>query len=257
MANKRRDDIQVFYDFCNKITRCANILFFLNFVVTFSLLYDFEIKIKNILIVVSIIFNLLYILVDNLNELYFKNKAENERRKSLIKESYDIEITSKKTNKYYNNKLGPSTERLGLNCYESSFFTKEVVKRMILPEFIKTILLLLGYIVLLIEIKELNFILLITQTIFSTEILIAFVKIIYYYSQLTKVNNKFHDIFFVQNDSKNIKVQLIDATMDYECLKSFCKISTSSKIFFKINKDVGKKWNYYISKIKIETSDIQ
>lgn len=47
-----------------------------------------------------------------------------------------------------------------------------------------------------------------------------------------------------------MEVLLLDATMDYECLKSYCKIATSSKIFNKYNKVWSDEWNKLIKKIK-------
>ena len=47
-----------------------------------------------------------------------------------------------------------------------------------------------------------------------------------------------------------MEVLLLDATMDYECLKSYCKIATSSKIFNKYNKVWSDEWNKLIKKLK-------
>lgn len=50
--------------------------------------------------------------------------------------------------------------------------------------------------------------------------------------------------------SNNTEVLLLDATMDYECLKSYCKIATSSKIFNKYNKEWSDEWNKLLKKLK-------
>lgn len=83
----------------------------------------------------------------------------------------------------------------------------------------------------------------ITQTLFSAEVLFYFIKLCYYKFQLDKICREFQDIFFIRGLSEHdANVLLLNTTMDYECLKSFCKIATSSKIFLKYNKDWSEKW---------------
>lgn len=57
----------------------------------------------NVFIIFSIISTLGYLALSNLNDIYFRNLAETERRKSLLKESFNVNTTIKETNKYYNN----------------------------------------------------------------------------------------------------------------------------------------------------------
>ena len=93
--------------------------------------------------------------------------------------------------------------------------------------------------------------LIITQTLFSSEFIFYFIKLIYYKFQLEKLNNEFQNIFFITNkNDKNRNVLILDAVMGYECLKSYCGLSTSSKIFFKHNKEWSNEWNNILKKIK-------
>ena len=88
-------------------------------------------------------------------------------------------------------------------------------------------------------IKSINIelLLVITQTLFSAEVLFYFIKLCYYKFQLDKICKEFQDIFFIRGLSNdNANVLLLNITMDYECLKSFCKIASSSKIFVEKNK---------------------
>ena len=183
--------------------------------------------------------------------MYFSNLAENERRKSLLKESFDVNTTLRETNKYYNNESQPSIEKLGLNCYESAFFTKKVVDKMLPKNIIKISIFTIIYIVLMIKLKNMDLLLVITQTLFSTEIIFSFIKLCYFKFQLDKVCNKFQNIFLIIGlKNKDVNVLILDATMDYECLKSYCKISTSSKIFFENNNQWSKEWQKLLNKIK-------
>lgn len=249
MNNERKDDIQELYDKSNNLTKCSTIIFYINLFVSVVILNDF--KYRDTFVLVSIILSMLYVVFTNINEMYFKNIAENERRKSLIKESFEINTTLRETNKYYNNNENPSIEKLGLNCYESAYFTKNVVDKMMLGETIKLIILSILYVIFLIRIENLDFLLIATQTLFSSEFAFQFIKLCYYKFQLDKICKEFEQICFILGFSnEDSKVLLLDATMDYECLKSYCKISTSSKIFFDNNEKWSKEWENILSKIK-------
>lgn len=249
MNDGRKDEIQELYDKSNKISNFVNILYFLTTSISFTLLFDF--KFKDIFIIFSIISTLGYVALSNLNDIYFRNLAETERRKSLLKESFNVNTTIKETNKYYNNNEEPSIKKLGLNCYESSFFTKKVVDKMMLSNTIKISVLTIIYIILMIKLINMELLLVITQTLFSAEVLFYFIKLCYYKFQLDKICREFQDIFFIRGLSEHdANVLLLNTTMDYECLKSFCKIATSSKIFLKYNKDWSEEWLDLLKKIK-------
>ena len=103
----------------------------------------------------------------------------------------------------------------------------------------------------MIQLEILDLLLIITQTAFSAEIVCYFIKLCYYKFQLDKVCKKFQDIFFILGlPNKDTRILLLDATLDYECLKSYCKISTSSKIFFKNNEQWSADWQRLLKKIK-------
>ena len=249
METERKDEIQELYDRCNKITNYADLLFLVNMVISFILIFNF--KSRDAFIIISLILTIVYVVLVNINEMYFSNLAENERRKSLLKESFDVNTTLRETNKYYNNESQPSIEKLGLNCYESAFFTKKVVDKMLPKNIIKISIFIIIYIVLMIKLKNMDLLLVITQTLFSAEIIFSFIKLCYFKFQLDKVCNKFQNIFLIIGlKNKDVNVLILDATMDYECLKSYCKISTSSKIFFENNNQWSKEWQKLLNKIK-------
>lgn len=249
MSEDRKDEIQELYDRINKISKISNFLFYTNIIISLILMFDF--KHRDYIVIINIILTLGYVIITNINEMYFNNVAENERRKSLLKESFNINTTLKETNKYYNNNKEPSIEKLGLNCYESAFFTKNVIDKMIPSNIIKICIIVVIYMILMIKLENMDLLLIITQTLFSAEFIIYFIKLCYYKFQLEKVCNEFKNVFFILGlKNENSQVLILDATMDYECLKSYCKISTSSKIFFKNNEKLSKEWNRLLKKIK-------
>lgn len=249
MSDDRKDEVQTLYDRSNKISNYADRLFLFNVAISFILIFDF--KYRNIFVIISLLLTIVYVILVNINDMYFSNNAETERRKSLLKESFDVNTTLKDTNKYYNNNSQPSIEKLGLNCYESAYFTKKVVDKMLPINIIKISILILIYIILMIKLENMDLLLIITQTLFSAEIIFSFTKLCYYKFQLDKVCKEFQNIFLIIGlNNKDVNVLILDATMDYECLKSYCKILISSKIIFKNNEKWSKEWKKILSKIQ-------
>ena len=249
MDKERRDDVNKLYLIHNALNTSTNIIFYVNIIITFALLFEFEYK--KCVIMANIILIIIYALLTILNEMYFTNLAENERRKSLIRESFDIPITLKKTNKYYNNNESPSIEKLGLNSYESVFFTRKNVDKMLPENAIKIFFLIISYIIFMIQLKNMDILLVITQTIFSSECLFYCIKLIYYKIHLEKLEEKFQNIFFIINkNEKNRNTLIFDSVLEYECLKSYCQISISSKLFFKYNDKWSNEWNNIVKQIE-------
>lgn len=249
MTNERKDEIQELYDRSNKITKMTEIMLLVNILISFIIIFEFQLR--DVFVITNIVLSILYVALSSINEMYFKNLAENERRKSLIKESFDINTTVKETNKYYNNNEKISIRKLGLNCYESAYFTKNVVDKMMFKNIIKVSFLTIIYVISMIKIENMDFLLVITQTIFSADFIIQFIRLCYYKFQLDKVCKEFEKICFIDGlNHKKSNVLLLDATMDYECLKSYCKIATSSKIFFENNEKWSNQWQNMLSKMK-------
>ena len=249
MSEERKDDVQELYDKSNKFEKCINVNFIINLGLSILILFDF--KFRDFFIFISMFSNVIYVILTNINEFYFKNEAETERRKSFIKESFNIDITTKETTKYYNNNEEPSIEKLGINCYESVFFTQKIVNKMMLLEIIKIGIIAIIYVILLNQINNFDVLLMATQTLFSAEVLFKFITLCFYRNQLERICKKFEEICFVLGiNYENAKVLFLDTTMDYECLKSYCRIPISSKIFFKNNEKWSKEWDKLYKKIK-------
>lgn len=245
----RRDDVQALYNKHNKLTFGANILFALN-VAALILLAILPSTQAGILTLASIILTVLYIACVIVNEIFVGNAAEAERRKTFIKDSFNINITSKKTVKYYNNIEQPSIIRMGLNCYESIFFTHKILKQMLPARAIRLLLLVVPYIVVVFILgNNTELVLCVTQTLFSAEVIISFIKLCYYYIKVGEIQEKLRGIFIITPTSHNREPLLVAVTMEYECVKSYCKVALSSRIFNKNNEKWSHEWDKLLREI--------
>ncbi|UKI27408.1 MAG: hypothetical protein L6V91_01900 [Bacilli bacterium] len=74
MNEERKDEVQELYDKCNKISNYSDLLFLVNIAISFILIFNF--KYRDIFVVTSLLLNIGYVILVNVNEIYFNNLAE-------------------------------------------------------------------------------------------------------------------------------------------------------------------------------------
>lgn len=94
--------------------------------------------------------------------------------------------------------------------------------------------------------------LIITQTIFSAEVLVGAVKAILYYFGLRNIEYDFYNSLIKNKAQDRTKSDalLLDLVMDYECLKSYYQIAIPEKIFKANNEQWSKEWDALYSEIQ-------
>ena len=109
----------------------------------------------------------------------------------MLSNAYGSELTDKKAIGYYNNNEKNSIKKLGVNVFESTFFTRNNTNIMIKQNTIKIIIDVIIWLVIVLLMKDKNIVLCITQSIFSSEILISYFKLLYFnnksYTQINKL----------------------------------------------------------------------
>lgn len=122
---------------------------------------------------------------------------------------------------------------------------------MILSEGIKTFIIFIIWIIIITKFKNDELFYNLTQTFFSVEVLLKFIKIIYYYVNVSKIYDNFYQLFVTRKyNEKKDQALVLKYVMDYECLKTYCHTLLSSKIFEKINDDVSIEWDNIKKDIK-------
>ncbi len=122
---------------------------------------------------------------------------------------------------------------------------------MILSEGIKTFIIFIIWIIIITKFKNDELFYNLTQTFFSVEVLLKFIKIIYYYVNVSKIYDNFYQLFVIRKyNEKKDQALVLKYVMDYECLKTYCHTLLPSKIFEKINDDVSIEWDNIKKDIK-------
>lgn len=240
------NDVDKDFKLCIKLEKLLTMFYYFSVVLSLILCVNFNI----ILCIALIIIHILYIIADTINDLIFKNYAENERRKTLLSNAYGIELTDKKAIGYYNNTEKESSKKLGVNIFESSFFTKNNTNIMIKQNSVKIIIDVILWLVMVLIMKDKNIVLCITQSIFSSEILISYFKLLYFNNKVNGIYNKLFTLFITNKYSSKKESQLLEYCFEYECLKSSNHILLSSNNFTKNNVKWTADWESIKNKIK-------
>lgn len=254
MSDERIDTIDKFYKPGVILQAIEQPLFWSSVIFSFLNLFTSLIS-KNVIDVITIVYVVLVIThfsISFINEYIIFPKAEYERRKQLLANSLNVLITLETTRKYYNNDYEPSITKLGANVFENSLFGKEISKRMLITETIKmTIYFLLWFAIILIRKTELQTILIITQTLFSSEILLQWLRLIILNWEMKKVFNALFNLFTsMDNNTTNSDIcAILNEFASYESVKLLTRIQQSTKIFFKINPKLSLDWEQIRKKV--------
>lgn len=240
------NDVDKDFRLCIKLENLLSIFYYVSVFISLIIC----IKFNDILCITLIIIHVLYIMADAINDIIFKNFAENERRKTLLSNAYGSELTDKKAIGYYNNNEKNSIKKLGINVFESTFFTKNNTNIMIKQNAVKMIIDVIIWLVIVLIMKDKNIVLCITQSIFSSEILISYFKLLYFNNKVNGIYNKLFTLFITNKYSNKNESQLLEYSFEYECLKSSAHILLSSNNFTKNNAKWTVDWETIKNKIK-------
>lgn len=241
------NEVEKDYKICEKINLSLLMIYIINFLLSFLLLF-FE---SNIIVNILIVTHIIYFIISSINDMILFNFAESERLKTNISNAYDIDISMKKTIGYYNNDEHKNgINKFGINCFESVFHSKSISKIMLSSETIKIVISSILWLIIILNFNDKNFILCITQTLFSGELLNNYLKLIYYNYKNNLIFNNFYSIFVTSKYSTKKEPLLLNYIIEYESTKRYSHILLSSSIFNKNKEKLTNEWEEIKNKIQ-------
>lgn len=253
MNNLKIDDISKYYNYANKMESVTNILFWFTILVSLSILFHEELidtKYQNMLEICFIVLVIMYSLVSKINDFFIISKAERMRCKQLLSNSFDTNLSDDNTHLYYNNEYLPSINKLGANTMENSFFSKEIISKMLIKERLLISLYTISWVVIF-AIRDTNMetLIWITQFIFSSSILVKWINLEILRFKCEEVYESLRTYFYhnPSNDSAKSIAIILDSFTSYESAKYSAGCLLNSKVFNKLNPELTEKWD----KIKI------
>mgnify|MGYP004682036787 FL=1 len=161
----------------------------------------------------------------------------------MISNSFGINITTTRSEKYYANQVKPSIKRLGVNNFDSVLYINRITEKMLLKKVIKVLFILVMWIIVITQIDNIEIIALLMQIIFSADILLDLIKIIYYHINVKMLYDNFYKIFVTDGYQEKYIPIIVEYVMEYECIKSYSHIILPNSIFDKEKEGLEKLWN--------------
>lgn len=248
----KRDDVSTLYRPTNALNNLTSVLFYVNIIASVISLAVNE-DIKKYIFFIQIIIAVISVCLSVADDYFYWYEAESARRKSSIENAFDIDLTNLVTEGYYNNNLAPSIIKYSLNSFESVFFSKNIAKKMMFNELLKSLGCIIIFVVACLEIDNKEFLLLITQTLFSAQFILGAIALIIYHVRLQKLYDEYYREFITHGITTNKQVySLLACSVEYEAIKAHYKIRLSSKIYNKINPALTTTWNDISRKVIVK-----
>lgn len=242
--SERKDTVQKYFDKVDVVNCIHNILFWTSAILSILIFFSKDLNIESTLNILFILVTILYFTFSSFLSVFLIRHAQDKRRTNFLTDSLGIKLDDEITNEYYNNSQIPSLTRLGVNAFENSLFTMRTSEKMLIKERLKVgIYILLWLILTLVRNTDIYLIAIIGQTLFTSGILIHWLKLEVLSYSCNRIFNDFRQLF-ISSDINNKENQaiILKLVFQYETVKANMGVHMSSKIFFRINKQVSDEW---------------
>lgn len=205
-----------------------------------------------ILIVVSV----LYVLVSAFDHGILRYNAEKARRKDSIQDAFGANLSIYHSEGYYNNSLPLSEFKYAVNLFESNFFTKEISSKMLLFQIVKAIVSIIVFILTLLFIKSGSVMVAMTQSIFSSVVVISTIMFFIYHARMNQLfDEAYKALITVGITNADEKVWLKYYCLEYESIKAHYGVRLCTHIFMKNQVILDEKWKEILKMIKEKNPD--
>lgn len=246
MDLERRDSINRYFNDVDKAEKINKVLFFFTFIGSFAILFTSDFPSVNRWLNISfILLTILYFLSSNRANLNLLMNAQNKRRVHLLSNGLGVNLDNEDTNLYYNNPYTPSILRLGWNVFESSMFTYKISEEMLKASRIKLLVAILILVLfMLLDSININFIALVAQSIFTTNLALNHWKLEVLHKSAKEVFEDFQHFFLVIGEKTDNTSQalILKFIMRYETAVAGMGIQLSTKKFNELNPKLNLDW---------------
>lgn len=254
---ERVDEISQYYAPVIKLGKISELIFWIYVALSFVIPYSASIFGETTTDIIQICFLLLvlgYFSISQISSLYYFPRAEFERRKQLLSNSFGVPLSCDNTERYYNNEFAPSIKRLGANTMENAFFSEAIASKMLRRRRVIIVgYIVVWFIVLAIRHSSLELISWITQLVFSGEIIAEWLKLEILRFRCKKMYQELYDYFRFrsEHDSHNGIATVMNAFATYESAKSDAGIMLSTSDFYELNPILSERWNKIRQKLNM------
>ncbi len=194
----------------------------------------------------------MYIILEIIGS-FLLHRAEAKRRLDFIDNSFDTSYSGTKSENYFTNgNLSPNFYKMAVNCFENTFFTSNISRRMLFPLFVKN-LIIIAIFVMAAALGEKRIVVNLLQMALPILLLQQLVKLsLYVYStelQLANFKELFNDL---KSESHEKRIpEMLRNVIYYESNISWASILLSKNLFKKLNPDLSQEWSRLKDEYKI------
>lgn len=240
------------FDIARKVKRITNILFVIS-----SILMFFEYICSNngasakiSYYIVSL--NCLFIIIYQFGEICFDfilAYAEKEKRRDLFDNAFGTKLATKNSEGYYTNTgLPPGVYKLGVNNFESCFFTFRILKTDLWENVVRVIVIALLFL-LIAFVPEKSWLVLLIQLTLPLSIILEALR---YFETMYSLNNILDDYWKLFEKSNNIReADILFNLSNYTSTLARGRIILSNRTYNKLNDKVSLEWSEIKKKLNI------
>lgn len=213
---------------------------------------DYE-NIYDAIQIIYVSFVLLMFLISHISFLYLRPRAEGQRRVEFMDQAFGTSLTHERTQEYYNNKLFNPSEKITAQVLENSFFSKNILQRMLVKiRIISGVYAFLFVIAVLCRRTDLDFISIIAQVVFGEHIASQYLRSEWLRMRFEKIYDEAYDLLLTQRGRPEFDAKSLLCFANYEIAKATAGISMSSKIFILVNRVLSQEWVAIQKALKID-----
>lgn len=245
----KKDAINAMYNSSNHAELICMGLFVINVICSIlsAVITECERAFSIVLIVVSV----LYVLVSIFDQGILRYNAEKARRRDSIQNAFGANLSTYHSEGYYNNALPLSEFKYAVNLFESNYFTKEISSKMFPFQIVKSVVAIITFILTLLFIKSGSVMVAMTQSIFSSAIVISTIMFFIYHARMKQLFNEAYKAFITLGITKDDeKVWLKYYCLEYESIKAHYGVRLCTHIFNKNQVMLDEKWEEILKMLK-------
>ena len=183
--------------------------------------------------------------------LYWSPQAEDQRRLSLISDSFDTLLTPAKTVGFFNNAETEPLRRLGLSVMENCFFTRAIALEMLKRERVVVCAYTVVFLIcVFVRSTDPAVIPIAAQAVFSEQLISRWLRLEWLSVRCGAIYTRLYDLFQAPPMMRIRSAKIIDALTAYETSKANAGIALSSPIFRRLNPQLSEEWKMVLAALK-------
>ena len=240
MTNPFKD----YFDIARLLCTVNTTLLILSFILVIAEFVCTCLSVDQQIITIVISANCIFIILYQIIELFFDSclaYAEKMKRRDLFGNAYGTKIASKTSQGYYTNTgLPPGVYKLGVNNYESCFFTFNIIKAELWQNVAKVAIIVVATL-LVVFIPEKQWLVLLIQCSLPLTILIESIR---YFVTLNALNRLLDEYWLMFEDKNALReAKILYQISNYTAILARGRIMLSEKRYNKMNDRLSKEWS--------------